>query len=95
MLTSSNRKVIELWPNNSLSYTCYGDFLAYVGKDISTAEWYLRKAIEIDPSDAMTNYNLGNRLAIWGRDKEAKRFLKKAARQGHFRAQERLRELSV
>jgi len=87
------RRVIDLWPESFLSYTCYGDFLAYVGKDNSTAEWYLRKAIEMDPMDEMTNYHLGNHLASWGREQEAKPFLRKAARQGHSRAQERLRDI--
>jgi tetratricopeptide (TPR) repeat protein len=87
------RKVIELWPDSSLSYTCYGDFLAYVGKDNSTAEWYLRTAFKMDPRDEMTNYHLGNHLAYWGREQEAKPFLREAARQGHSRAQERLRDI--
>jgi Tfp pilus assembly protein PilF len=87
------RKAIKLWPDNSLSYSCYGDFLAFEGKDSSTAEWYLRKAIEIDPIDEMTNYHLGNHLAYWGREQEAKRFLRKAARQGHSRAHKRLRDI--
>jgi len=87
------RKVMELWPDSSLSYTCYGDFLAYVGKDNLAAEWYLRKAFEMDPRDRMTNYHLGNHLAYWGREQETKPFLRKAARQGHSRAQERLRDI--
>ena len=66
-------KVVELWPDNALSYWCYGDFLAYEGKDISTAEAYLRKAIEIEPKSDLTNYYLGKHLAYWGREQEAKR----------------------
>jgi len=87
------RRVIELWPDNALSYWCYGDFLAHEGKDNSTAEWYLRKAIEIEPNDEMTNYHLGKHLAYWGREQEAKRLLRNAARQGNPRAKEQLRHI--
>jgi len=87
------RKLLELWPDNSLPYWCYGDFLAYESKDTSTAESYLRRAIEIDPKDELNNYHLGKHLLYWGRTVEAKRYLRKAARLGHSKAQERLREI--
>ena len=87
------RKLMELWPDGSLAYWCYGDFLAYESKDISTAESYLRKAIEIDPKDELNNYHLGKHLLYWGRTDEAKKYLKIAARLGHSKAQERLQEI--
>ncbi len=59
----------------------------------SHTERYLRKANEIEPNDELTNYHLGKHLAYWGREREAKRFLRKAAQQGHSQAQERLRNI--
>jgi len=87
------RKLIELWPNNSLPYWCYGDFLACERNDISTAEWYLRKAVEIEPKGELSNYYLGKHLFYWGREAEAKRCLTTASRLGHARARELLQEL--
>jgi Tfp pilus assembly protein PilF len=84
---------MELWPHNSLPYWCYGDFLAYESEDISTAEGYLREAIQIDPKDELNNYHLGKHLVQWGRPDEAKKYLRKAARLGHSKARERLRDL--
>jgi tetratricopeptide (TPR) repeat protein len=86
-------KLMELWPDRSVSYWCYGDFLAYKGKDISLAESYLRKALELDPRDEVNNYHLGKHLLFWGRPTEAKQYLRKAARLGHSKAQQQLRDL--
>jgi tetratricopeptide (TPR) repeat protein len=87
------RKLMELWPDRSLPYWCYGGFLAYEQEDTSIAEKHLRRAVEIEPKSELTNYHLGKHLQMWGRTKEAKRFLRKAARLGHSKAQERLRDL--
>ena len=84
---------MELWPDNSLPYWCYGAFLAYESDDTATAEKYLRRAVEIEPKSKLTNYHLGKHLQMWGRLGEAKRYLRKAARMGHPKAQERLREI--
>jgi len=85
---------MDVWPERSLPYWCYGNFLAYEDKDISTAESHLRKAIEIDPKDEICNYNLGKHLLYWGRTDEAKKYLRHAARKGHSKAQERLQEMA-
>ena len=87
------RKLIELWPNDSLPYWSYGDFLASERKDSSTAERYLREAVEIEPNSAITNYYLGKYLLRWDRKEDAKRFLAKAARLGHSKARELLQQL--
>jgi tetratricopeptide (TPR) repeat protein len=87
------RKVIELWPNDSLSYWCYGGFLAYEGTNDSLAEEYLRKAIELDPKDDEANYNLGKHLHYWDRNDEARKYLKKAARKGHERSTKILKKI--
>lgn len=89
-----HRKLIELWPDDPLSYWSYGTFLAYESNDRSTAERYLRKATELDPKGESSNYYLGKHLLDWGREAEGKSFLKKAARLGHTQAKERLRSLS-
>jgi tetratricopeptide (TPR) repeat protein len=86
------RRLMELCPDDSLPYWCYGGFLASESKDSSTAERYLRKAVEIDPRDREANYHLGRQLLYWNRKEEAKTFLTKAARLGHARACELLRE---
>jgi tetratricopeptide (TPR) repeat protein len=88
-----HRRLIELWPNHSLPYWSYGDFLACERNDSSTAEWYLRKAVEIEPKGEITNYYLGKHLLYWDREEEAKRFLTKAARFGHSKARELLQQL--
>lgn len=87
------RRLMELWPDNSLPYWCYGGFLAYESRDPATAEKHLRRAVEIEPKSEFTNYHLGKHLQMWGRTKEAKRFLRKAARFGHPKALERLRDI--
>jgi protein O-mannosyl-transferase len=84
------RRLIELWPNEALPYWCYGDFLASERKNRSTAEWYLRKAVEIEPNQS-ANYFLGKHLVRWDQQKEAKKFLTKSSRQGHVKAREWLR----
>jgi len=85
------RKLLDIWPNKSLPYRCYGDFLASNKKDRSTAEWYLRKAVEIDPRDEWANYFLGRHLIYWDQNEEARKFLMKASRQGHSKARELIR----
>ena len=80
------RSLIDLWPTDALPYWCYGDFLACERNDNSTAESYLRRALEIDPKGQFTNYYLGKHLLHWDREEEAKRFLKNAARLGHAKA---------
>lgn len=88
------RRLLELWPNEGVSYWCYGDFLGCEGYDDSTTEWYLRKGVEIEPKSEFTNYYLGKHLFYWDRKEEAKRFLTKAARLGHAKARELLQELN-
>jgi tetratricopeptide (TPR) repeat protein len=88
------RKVIEIWPNDSLSYWCYGDFLAYEGSDRSVAEKHLRKAIEMEPSCKLTNYYLGKHLHYWGRKEEGLKLLRRAAQLGHPSAQKRLQAIN-
>jgi tetratricopeptide (TPR) repeat protein len=88
------RKLLELWPNEGLAYWCYGDFLACEKNDSSTAEWYLRKGVEIEPEGQFTNYYLGKHLFHWNRDEEAKIFLTKAARLGHAKSREMLQVLT-
>ena len=84
------RRLLELWPDDAMSYWCYGGFLASEGDDDATAEQYLRKAVEIDPENAESNFYLGKHLLYWDREQEAKKFLRKAARLGHLRARELL-----
>ena len=84
-------KLLELWPNDAMSNWLYGDFLAAHGKEWSTAEPYLRKAVEIEPKNEWANYYLGKYLLCSDRNEEAKGFLTKAARQGHSRARKLLR----
>ena len=86
-------RLMELWPDYSLPFWSYGSFLACESNDDSTAEKYLRKAIEIDPGGEFSNYTLGKHLLYWDRKEEAKRFLKKAAQLGHQRARELLQRM--
>ena len=88
------RTLLELWPADSMPYWLYGDFLACARNDGSTAEWYLRKAIEIEPKNQWANYHFGKHLLYWDRKEEAKRFLMKAAHLGHAKARELLAQLS-
>lgn len=88
-----HRRLLELWPNHSLSYWTYGSFLASERKDSSTAEWYLRKAVEIEPKDEIANYYLGKYLLYWDQKEEAERFLRNAARSGYAKARELLQQL--
>ena len=87
------RRLIVLWPDDSLPYWCYGGFLAHESKDSSTAERHLRKAIEIDPRCELANYHLGKHLLYWDRQREAKKFLTKAAQLGHLKARELLQRI--
>ena len=90
-----HRSLLELWPNDALPYWSYGDFLACERNDSSTAEWYLRKAVGIEPKGETTNYYLGKHLLYWDREEEAKRFLTTAARLGHSKASELLHGLKT
>jgi len=85
------RRLLELWPNESLPFRIFGDFLACNRTDRSTAESYLRKAVEIEPKDPWNNYFLGKHLIYWDRNEEARIFLTKAARLGHSKASELIR----
>lgn len=87
------RRLLELCPNESLSYWCYGDFLAEGRLDFLRAEWYLRKAVEMEPNSGITNYFLGKHLFYWDREDEAKEFLTKATRLGHPYARKLLQQL--
>jgi tetratricopeptide (TPR) repeat protein len=89
------RRLLELWPNHPMSNWLYGDFLASYGKNSSTAERYLRKAVEIAPRNEWANYFLGKYLLYSDRNEEAKIFLTKAARQGHSKARELLRQMRM
>ena len=86
---------IELWPEDSISYWCYGGFLAYEGNNDSLAEEYLRRAVELDAKDQQANYHLGKHLLGWDRKEEAIKFLRKAANQGHEGARKTLRENGI
>ena len=86
-------KLLKLWPTHPLPYWSYGDFLAGERRDFSNAEWYFRKAVEIDPKDAIPNYYLGRYLFYCGPEEEAKKFLAKAARLGHAKSRELLEQL--
>lgn len=85
------RGLLELWPNESISNWAYGDFLACKRKDRSTAERYLRKAVEVEPKNQWANYYLGRHLSYWDRNEEGKKYLTIAARRGHSKARELLR----
>jgi superkiller protein 3 len=89
------RKVMEIWPDDSLPYWCYGSFLADRGINDTLAEEYLRKAVELDPRDSVANYFLGKHLHYWDRNAEAIKFLKKALRQGHEGATKILRKIEL
>jgi tetratricopeptide (TPR) repeat protein len=84
------RKLLELWPNDPMSYWLYGDFLACERDESTTAESYLRKAVELEPRNEFANYYMGKHLLYWDRKEEAERFLRYAARLGHPRARELL-----
>ena len=89
------RRLMELWPDEALSYWCYGGFLAYETRDRTAAEKYLRKAVEIDPLCDVANYHLGNHLLCWDLRTEAKRFLMRAAKLGYEDARELLRRMDA
>ena len=89
------RRLLELWPNEAMPNWCYGDFLAANGKDSSTAEGYLRKAVEIEPRNQWANYYLGKHLFCWDRNEDARSFLTTAARLGHSKARELLQQLQL
>ena len=84
------RRLLDLWPNESMPYWLYGDFLASYREDSLTAERYLRRAVAIEPTNQWANYYLGKHLLYWDRPGEAKRFLTRAARSGHSKASELL-----
>ena len=89
------RRLLELWPNEAMPNWCYGDFLASNRKDSSTAERYLRKAVEIEPRNQWANYYLGKHLFCWDRDEDARNFLTTATRLGHSKARELLHQIEA
>jgi len=75
-----------------MSHWLYGDFLACERDDSTTAEWYLRKAVELEPRNEFANYFLGKHLLYWDRKEEAEKFLTHSARAGHAKARKLLQE---
>lgn len=87
------RRLLDLWPDRSMPYWLYGNFLAEENDGCSAAEYYLRKAVEIDPEDQWANFYLGKYLHFWDQNDEAKKLLTKAARLGYSKARELLQSM--
>lgn len=71
------RKVIELNPNEAITYNNLGVLLKDTRRN-DEAETVYRKAIELDPNDAAAYNNLGNLLKDIGRNDEAEAAYRKA-----------------
>jgi tetratricopeptide (TPR) repeat protein len=69
---------IEVNRRNSVAYSCLGDYYTEKG-DIAKAMDYYRAAMDINPGDPTSNYNLGIVLLKAGRFGEAAVHLEKAA----------------
>jgi len=78
------RKLMELWPDNSLPYWCYGGFLAYESKDSSTAEKYLRRAVEIEPKSELTKLSSGKAPANVGTTRRSQKVSQESRSAGSF-----------
>ncbi len=87
------KKLLNIWPDNSISHWAYGDFLARSGNQ-KQAEYYLKRAVEIDPEDSEAYYFLGKALMIWKRYPEAYNYLTEADKKGHNLAQTILSEFN-
>lgn len=82
------KELLKIWPDRSISNWAYGSFLAQGGGNQKQAEYYLRKAVGIDPEDSVALYFLGKALMSWKRYSEANQYLLEAANRGHEFAQE-------
>lgn len=87
------KAAVRVWPEESTAHWCYGDFLATVGFSESTAERYLRQAVQIDPGDPQAQFHLGKHLLLWSRRREARVALERASAAGHAGAEALLVEL--
>ncbi|MEG4217368.1 tetratricopeptide repeat protein [Microcoleus sp. Pol14C6] len=66
------RRVIQVYPNNSVAYNNLGDALRQQGK-VEEAIIAYRQAIQLDPKFALAYYNLGYTIYNYGRLEEAYR----------------------
>lgn len=72
------RKTAEIYPNDYRAFNNLGE-LAYKNGDIETALTYLEKAININPTAAEPNTNLGLIALAKGKKTEAENYLSKGA----------------
>lgn len=87
------KELIKIWPDDSLSHWTIGDFLACEDINRDNAEYHLKKAIELDPENAVAHYHLGKALLKWERNSGAKIELEKASKLGHEKAIQLLSEI--
>lgn len=88
------KELIKIWPEDSMPYWTTGDFLACEDINQIEAEYYLRKALELDPECDAAHYHFGKALLKWNRVMEAKNELEMAAQLGNKAAKKLLNSLA-
>ncbi len=84
-------EALRIAPNSAYSNAVLGDFLSAERR--GDPDFYLAKALSLEPHGESVLYFMGKHLRRQGRDPEAKVYLKKAAGKGHDGARKRLEEL--
>jgi tetratricopeptide (TPR) repeat protein len=80
------REALRIAPDDSLACASLGYFLS--SEQRGNGEKYLKRAIVLDPTNAVALYYMATHLHWENRESQAISYLKKAARRGHERAKE-------
>ena len=87
-----HRAVLRITPSDSDVHAFLGDFLS--SEQRGNGEYYLKKAISINPSNDIALYYMGKHYYRIYCDEKARYYLKKSARKGHEKAKKLLMQLS-
>jgi tetratricopeptide (TPR) repeat protein len=87
------KAAIKLWPDSSLAYCWYGDFIASAREDLARARVYLKRAVRLGPQDDESLYSLGLNLLNSGKIKDGEKYLRKSAALGNQNAHKLLKKI--
>lgn len=81
---------LAVWPDDSLTHWCYGDFLSCTRRNNHRAGELLRRAVELDEEDQVAYYHLARHLWRCRHRHKARAAMQRSAELGHSRAQQLL-----
>lgn len=81
---------LAIWPDDSLTHWCYGDFLSCTRRNTQRAGELLRRAVELDEEDQVAYYHLARHLWRCRHRHKARAAMQRAAELGYPKAQQLL-----